>query len=46
MKKIKSEQRRLNLNRETLRQLEAEDLQQANGGVDTIISGSNPFCDK
>ncbi len=43
MKKTKREQQRLNLTRETLRQLENEQLDQAAGGVE--ISTSMPaYC--
>ena len=43
MKKIKNEQKRLNLSRETLRQLQPEALEEAMGGVE--ISTSRPaYC--
>ncbi len=42
--KIRTEQKRLQLTRETLQQLEQSQLEQAAGGVE--ISGSYPFCAK
>ena len=43
MKKLKNQQKRLKLHRETVQELQSKQLEQAFGGAEEI-SGSYPFC--